>query len=141
MKYSVTLYVVLFLLQVFICFSVIETDSTISQMGNDDYIANEADLIWPFRTLSNASGTDYPFSSTYGPRLQASNNYAFDYHRGIDIPRSNGSYLYAVQDALVFRSRLSSSGDRYITLKIEHSPGARIVQGYKYFYPTYRHLQ
>lgn len=108
---------VLLMFQIFVCLSVTETDSTTSQMGNNDYIATESDLNWPFRTL-NDPGNDYPFSSTYGPRLQASNSYAFDYHRGIDIPRTNGTNLYAVQDALVFRNRVSSSGDKYITLKI-----------------------
>ena len=105
-------------------------------MGNDDTIVTESNLVWPF---SGSLVPDYPFSSTFGLRLQASQNYAFDFHRGIDIPRPNNTNLYAVADALVLRSRVLN-GDLYVTLKIEHSPTARALQGYRYFYPTYRHL-
>lgn len=45
-----------------------------------------------------------------------------------------------MNDALVFRDRISSSGDHYITLKIEHPTTSRGIQGYKYYYPIYRHL-
>ena len=71
---------------------------------------------WP---LSNSASTpDYPFSSTFGPRLQASNSFAYDFHRGIDIPKPNRTKLYAVASGLIYRSRLSNSGDRYIALRI-----------------------
>lgn len=79
------LYVSLFILQ---CYSVSEQTSITSQMGFDDTIANDCNLSWPFagNYLNN-----YPFSSTFGPRLKASSSYRFDYHRGIDIPRPNGT--------------------------------------------------
>ena len=115
-----------------------ETVSNSSQPGTNDDIADDVQLIWPFSALSNTS--DYPFSSPYGPRLQASKSYAYDFHRGIDIPRTNGTDLHAVQGGKIFRARTSSSGDLYIALRINHTSTGKSLIGYNYFYAIYRHL-
>lgn len=95
-------------------------------------------LLWP---ISNSSTTsNYPFSSTFGPRLQASNNFSYDFHRGIDIPKPNRTKLYAVGSGLIFRSRLSDSGDRYIALRLQHPASIQNITGFKYVYAIYRHL-
>ena len=114
-----------------------ETTTTVSSIGNNTFISSELSLIWPF---SNSTTADFPFSSPFGPRLKASSGYAYDFHRGIDIPRPNRTELYAVKSGLVFRNRISSSGDHYITLKFQHPSNVRSYVGWKYYYAIYRHL-
>ena len=80
-----------------------ENVSTNSQMGSNHAIADDVKLVWPFSKKANVH--DYPFSSPYGPRQQASKQFAYDFHRGIDIPRTNGTKLYAVQAGTIFRAR------------------------------------
>ena len=59
---------------------------------------------------------------------------------GIDIPRTNGTDLHAVQGGKIFRARTSSSGDLYIALRINHTSTGKSLTGYNYFYAIYRHL-
>jgi murein DD-endopeptidase MepM/ murein hydrolase activator NlpD len=42
-------------------------------------------------------------SSGFGPRLKASGNYKYDFHRGIDLPGNTGDSVYAIEDADVYR--------------------------------------
>jgi len=43
-------------------------------------------------------------SSPFGPRLKASDDYRYDFHRGIDIPGVVGDNVYAIADGEVFRT-------------------------------------
>jgi murein DD-endopeptidase MepM/ murein hydrolase activator NlpD len=106
--------------------------------GTNTTISDSVNLLWPFS--KDALIADYPFSSTFGPRLQASNSFAYDFHRGIDIPNPMRTPLYAVAAGTIFRSRLSESGDLYVALKLEHTQQIRNLTGLRYFYPIYRHL-
>ncbi|MBU0578112.1 peptidoglycan DD-metalloendopeptidase family protein [Patescibacteria group bacterium] len=53
--------------------------------------------IWPI----SAGMTPEEVSSTFGPRLQASQDYIYDFHRGVDIPATIGTPVYAVADGTV----------------------------------------
>lgn len=42
-------------------------------------------------------------SSPFGSRLEASEDYRYDFHRGIDIPASPGTTIQAITDGTIFR--------------------------------------
>ncbi|XXY53003.1 M23 family metallopeptidase [Sorangium sp. So ce269] len=88
------------------------------------------DLVWPI------GGTDemQPMSSSFGPRLQASRDGVYDFHRGIDIPTVMGTPVYAVAAGKVTRAGRYKDFDD-VVVQIEHcdEPGAC-------FYSTYVHL-
>ncbi|HTN85296.1 MAG TPA: M23 family metallopeptidase [Sorangium sp.] len=88
------------------------------------------DLVWPI------GGTDemQPMSSSFGPRLQASRDGVYDFHRGIDIPTVMGTPVYAVAAGKVTRAGRYKDFDD-VVVQIDHCdpPGAC-------FYSTYVHL-
>ena len=87
-------------------------------MGFFDTLATQSQLVWP---LSNSKlMTDYPLSSTFGPRLKASQNFIYDYHRGIDIPTLTGTDVHAVQTGSIVASGYDN-GDLRLVLKIQHT--------------------
>lgn len=55
----------------------------------------------PVVRWGNPDYTDAPFSSTFGPRQKASEQYRYDYHRGLDIPTSVGTPVFAIADGIV----------------------------------------
>ncbi|AUX35809.1 MULTISPECIES: M23 family metallopeptidase [Sorangium] len=88
------------------------------------------DLVWPI------GGTDeiQPMSSSFGPRLQASRDGVYDFHRGIDIPTPMGTPVYAVADGKVTRAgRYDDFEDVVVQIAHCDAPGAC-------FYSTYIHL-
>ena len=52
----------------------------------------------------NEDFADFPLSSTFGPRQKASENFRYDFHRGIDIPTPFGTPIFAVKAGLVTRA-------------------------------------
>ena len=52
---------------------------------------------------------DYPFSTTFGPRLLVSQNLRYDFHRGIDIPADVGTPIFAIARGVVRTAGNSSS--------------------------------
>ncbi|XXT16824.1 M23 family metallopeptidase [Sorangium sp. So ce429] len=89
-----------------------------------------ADLVWPI------GGTDemQPMSSSFGPRLQASRDGVYDFHRGIDIPTVMGTPVYAVAAGKVTRAGRYKDFDD-VVVQIEHCDAAGAC-----FYSTYVHL-
>ncbi len=88
-------------------------------------------LVWPL------SGTDRPagrMSSTFGPRLKASDGDRYDFHRGIDLPTPVGTPIHAVQDGTV---RLAGHDPKYDdpVIQIEHHTAANEV-----YYSNYLHV-
>jgi hypothetical protein len=90
--------------------------------------------IYPFWPMSGSSEPDFPLSSTFGPRLKASENYRYDWHRGIDIPALCGTPVRAIADGYVrMAGDYGSYEDRMV--QIRH---ARLEGGY--YYSNYLHL-
>jgi len=52
----------------------------------------------------NEDFSDFPLSSTFGPRQKASESFRYDFHRGIDIPTPSGTPIFAVKAGLVTRA-------------------------------------
>lgn len=53
---------------------------------------------WPITGGTEPVG---PLSSTFGSRLKASENFRYDFHRGIDIPTPAGTNIRAIADGVV----------------------------------------
>jgi hypothetical protein len=77
-------------------------------------------------------------NSHFGPRLVASQDYRYDFHRGIDLKGEIGDSVYAIDDGSVFRV-YPDGGDKYtnsgnvLILKHEDNAGER-------YYSLYFHL-
>ncbi|EKD76119.1 MAG: hypothetical protein ACD_43C00220G0001 [uncultured bacterium] len=87
-------------------------------------------------------------SSTFGPRLQASENYRYDFHRGIDIPGDRADKVVAAADGTVFRvysdndpaSPYYSSGTTIIVRHHFEQPWYFHGQAQTTYYSLYMHL-
>lgn len=71
------------------------------------------DAIWP------TCGASPPAqSSPFGPRRMASQDFRYDFHRGVDIPQPLGEPVYAMQDGIVRLAGVSSGySDQVIQLR------------------------
>jgi murein DD-endopeptidase MepM/ murein hydrolase activator NlpD len=58
----------------------------------------QAPLVWP---ISGTTTPDAPLSSTFGPRLKASESFRYDFHRGVDVPTPIGSAVHAIAEGTV----------------------------------------
>lgn len=81
-------------------------------------------------------------SSTFGPRLKASEGYRYDFHRGIDIPTPVGTPVVAISDGVI---RIAGEHDAYSDplVQIRHTrPGAAECRGSEEgcYYSNYLHL-
>lgn len=95
----------------------------------------------PTDRQGNADHTDYPLSSTYGPRQKASDGYRYDYHRGIDIPTAMNTPVFAISAGKVLiAGEHSAYSDPLVQL--EHKrPGANSCRaGGGCYYSNYMHL-
>ncbi|MCY3410458.1 MAG: M23 family metallopeptidase [Candidatus Heimdallarchaeota archaeon] len=101
--------------------------------GPKSYSGESQSIIWPLQTDPTGN---FPLSSTFGPRLKASENYRYDYHRGIDIPTPVGTPVVAIADGLV---RLSGNYSYYAdtVIQVQHQHMDPHIQ---YFYANYLHL-
>lgn len=52
---------------------------------------------------------DGPISSTYGPRQLPSDDFRYDFHRGIDIPTDIGTPMFAIADGEVIKAGVHPS--------------------------------
>jgi murein DD-endopeptidase MepM/ murein hydrolase activator NlpD len=94
--------------------------------------------VWP---ISGTTKPDFPLSSTFGPRLKASEGYRYDFHRGIDIPAPRGTAVRAIADGVV---RLAGDYPFYsdTLVQIRHyrpKSGGRCTNNDCY-YSNYMHL-
>lgn len=60
---------------------------------SDEPAWSSGDFVWP---LSGTQQVDAPITSPYGPRLRGSQDFAYDYHRGIDVKTDVGTPIYAI---------------------------------------------
>ncbi len=84
--------------------------------------------LWP--TCSHWSPAQ---SSPFGPRQKASEDYRYDWHRGVDIPQAEGSPVYAIEDGMV---RIAGSDPGYSDplVQLRHGSSA------PYRYSNYMHM-
>ncbi len=81
--------IIIFLLVLASC-QVVEEDAVLSQEG---MMVQYDDTQWPTNSTV--------FSSAFGPRLKASENFRYDFHRGIDIPGNVGDPVGSIADGVV----------------------------------------
>ncbi len=93
--------------------------------------ASLSPIVWP---ISGTAQPDGPLSSTFGPRLKASEDFRYDFHRGIDIPTPIGSAVYAVADG---RVRIAGDHDSYSDMLVQLVHDAEAGGT---FYSNYVHL-
>jgi hypothetical protein len=89
-----------------------------------------ADYIWP---ITGSVPDD--LSSTFGPRLKASESYRYDFHRGIDIPADCYTEVRAIADGTV---RLSGYYDGVYSDRLVQVRHTKLEGGY--YYSNYMHL-
>jgi len=103
-----------------------DTEGNTSEFGC--YPLPRPTLVWP---LSAAPVPGGEFSSPYGPRLKASEDFRYDWHRGLDITATVGTPVYAVTDGIVRLAEMPSSTGGLIA-QIDHEEGT--------YFSTYIHL-
>lgn len=89
--------------------------------------------IWPLEGTTR-------ISSPFGPRLQASLGYRYDYHRGIDLQTPIGTPVYAVQDGEI---RLAGTYPYYedMLVQIRHyKTSTHSCDNGNCYYTNYMHL-
>lgn len=96
-------------------------------------------FVWP---VSGGVQPDLPMSSAFGPRLKASEDYRYDFHRGVDIPTPMGTPLHAIADGVV---RLAGDYPFYTdtVVQLRHykpGTGARTCSNRGCYYSNYMHL-
>lgn len=94
--------------------------------------------VWPSES--------YEIVSAFGPRLKASENNRYDFHRGIDISGEEGSDIFAIEDGEVFRVYEEGSsnypgGGNVVVIEHEYE-GNKKIKGTKItrYYSLYMHL-
>ncbi len=71
----------------------------VEKVGDEGHISDwPSNLIWP---LSGSATPDTSFSSSFGPRLKASEGFRYDFHRGLDIYTVTNTLIYAVTNGQV----------------------------------------
>ena len=95
--------------------------------------------IWP---ISGTTAPDLPMSSAFGPRLKASENYIYDFHRGLDIPTPIGTPVHAIADGVVrLAGNYSSYSDTIVQIR-HYKPGSgpMTCANRGCYYSNYMHL-
>lgn len=96
----------------------------------------------PADRWGNAEHSDLPLASTFGPRQLVSDNYRYDFHRGIDIEAPVGTPVFAIADGQVrIAGPHSAYSDPLIQLR-HFRPGAgnSCTAGNGCYHSNYMHL-
>jgi murein DD-endopeptidase MepM/ murein hydrolase activator NlpD len=95
----------------------------------------------PSDRWNNTAFTDYPINSTFGPRQLWSDDYRYDYHRGIDLSADIGTPIFAVAPGEVLKAGNDPSYSDPV-VQIRHtrpdSDGSCVDQGC--WHTNYLHL-
>ncbi len=118
---------------------------------SENFEAPQSDSIYDL-TLDADAGypvaeANFILSSPFGPRLKASDNLRYDFHRGIDIPGSVGDPIYAVTNGTLYAAYPDGSSaypDGGNVVVIEHELATPITfhgESVSRFYTVYLHLK
>lgn len=94
----------------------------------------------PVARFGNASYSDQPLSSSYGPRPLYSENDRYDFHRGLDIATPLGTPVFAIADGLV---QIAGDDPGYTdpVIKLRHfRPGQTSCASVGCYYSLYLHV-
>ncbi|ETX03256.1 MAG: hypothetical protein ETSY1_00640 [Candidatus Entotheonella factor] len=85
---------------------------------------------------------DAPFSSTFGPRQKASENYRYDFHRGIDIPTDPNTPVFAIADGVVKKAGNDAAYSDPLVQIRHYRPGheGKCKAGEGCYVSNYQHL-
>ena len=82
------------------------------------------DPVWPVSGTTTPDYNEHVFSSTFGPRLKASEDLRYDFHRGIDIPCDCETPLHAIADGVIrLAGDYSFYSDRVVQIR-HYKPGS-----------------
>lgn len=89
-----------------------------AQYSDDHYYENitisESGFCWPI--------PGYTYISSYFGKRTSPTNGASSYHSGIDIPASNGTNLYAIDDGIIAFASWGAGGGYTIVLELNNYP-------------------
>lgn len=94
----------------------------------------------PSERWGNSDYTDLPLSSTFGPRQKASDNFRYDFHRGIDIPTAIGTPIFAIADGIVKKAGYNPAYYDAIVQIRHYRPGYSSCHNVGCYYSNYIHL-
>ncbi len=85
---------------------------------------------------------DAPFSSTFGPRQKASENFRYDFHRGIDIPTDHNTPVFAIADGVVKKAGNDAAYSDPLVQIRHYRPGhaGKCKAGEGCYVSNYQHL-
>jgi len=72
-------------------------------------------VVWP---ISGETTTDYPLSSTFGPRIHT-DDLVYDFHRGIDVAVPTGTDIHAIAKGTVVQIQANTSAGGML-VQVEH---------------------
>ncbi len=96
----------------------------------------------PSSRWGNADFSDFPLSSTFGPRQLVSENYRYDFHRGIDIATPIGTPVFAIADGVVKKIGNESGYSDPVVVLRHYRPGSgnSCTAGGGCYHSAYLHL-
>lgn len=77
---------------------------------------DDAPVVWP---ISAETTTDFPLSSTFGPRIHTDDS-VYDFHRGIDIAVPTGTDIHAIAAGKVVQIEQNTSAGGML-VQLEHA--------------------
>lgn len=96
----------------------------------------------PSERWGSAAHADFPIASTFGPRQLPSDNYRYDFHRGLDIGTATGTPIFAITDGVVrIAGEHASYSDPLIQLRhFRPGAGSSCTAGNGCYHSNYMHL-
>ena len=96
----------------------------------------------PLSRCDNATFSDLPISTSFGPRPLGSENERFDFHRGLDISCQVGTPIFAIADGTVLVAGISSSYSDPVIVIRHYRPGfATCTEGGGCYTSQYIHMR